>query len=99
MKKLFVSAFAMFACLLSFNLSAQECTGFSLDLSGLTHYQLNSFYVTDADYDPVLWMKFYQDEETGAITAGTYDLGSTINSSYATCTECLYVQADLVGEG
>ena len=100
MKKLFVSAFAVFACLLSFNLSAQECTGLSLDWSAFTHYQVNSFYVTNnEDYDPVLMMQFYQDEETGAITAGTYDLGSTTNSSYATCTECVFLQADLVGEG
>lgn len=100
MKKLFVSAFAVFACLLSFNLSAAECTGFSLEWSGLTHYQLNSFYLADEeDYDPNLWMQFYQDEETGKITAGTYDLGSTINSTYKTCTECVYLQSDLVGEG
>ncbi len=100
MKKLFVSAFAVFACLLSFNLSAAECTGFSLEWSGLTHYELNSFYLADeTDYDPNLWMQFYQDEETGKITAGTYDLGSTINSTYKTCTECVYLQSDLVGEG
>ena len=76
-----------------------ECTGLSLDLSALTHYQTNKFYVTNNDYDPVLRMEFYQDEETGKITAGTYDLGSEINASFKTCTECVMIQADLVGEG
>ncbi len=74
----------------------EGCTGLSLDWSQFTHYQTNTFYLTDEDTDPVLQMQFYQDEETGAITAGTYDLGSESNSSYATCTECVYMLADYV---
>ncbi|MBP5405521.1 hypothetical protein J6Z19_00020 [bacterium] len=74
------------------------CTGLSVDWSAFTHYQKNTFYVTNEDYDPVLQMQFYQDMQTGAITAGTYDLGSEINSTYETCTECVFIQADLVGE-
>ena len=73
-----------------------NCTGLSLDLSAPVQTSANKFYVTNEDYDPVLQMQFYQNEETGAISEGTYDLGSESNSSYATCTECVFLLSDYV---
>ena len=75
-----------------------NCTALSLDWSALVQSSINKFYVTNEDYDPVLQMQFYQDLENGTITAGTYDLGSEINSTFETCTECVFVFSDYVEE-
>ena len=96
MKKLFVSLAAIFACLLSFNLSAQECTGVSIDWDALTMYQKGTFYY--AGKDPVIYLEFYQEgNENGLkVTEGTYDLGTGDNKNYKTCTECVRVLEDYV---
>ena len=77
--------------------NSSNCTGLSFDWTAFTQYRSNMFYVTNnAEMDPILIISFYQDEETNEIKAGTYDLGSEENSSFETCTECVYVQSDYV---
>lgn len=76
-----------------------NCTGLSVDWSTLAQYQYsNQFLVTNEDQDPVVLMAFFQDMETGAITAGTYNLAAGDNANYKTCTECVLVYADYVEE-
>lgn len=89
MKKLFVSAFAVFACLLSFNLFADSgCTGISIENIDYDGSKLVSTDVTGlvlADGESVQFrIEFYADE----LTAGSYDLGSGKNANYKTCDEC-----------
>ena len=70
-----------------------ECIGFSLDLTKLVQYRKNVFYVTN-DANDLLQMQFYQNTETGEISTGEYDLASSENIDFNTCTECVRFDSD-----
>ena len=78
-------------------LEISECTGLSLEWDSLYRPDyINEFYALSEEEDgPMARMEFWQNEQTGAITAGTYDLGSAKNLEYATCTECVFAYSDV----
>ena len=79
------------------DMDLSECTGLSIDITTLTQYKTNIFIAaSNEDYDPIFQMQFYQNLSTGAVTAGTYDLGSETNINYANCTECIMILSDVV---
>ena len=75
-----------------------ECTGLSLDLRHLIpspEYQ-HIWYLGD---DPRFFMQFYFENGYGRMpAAGTYDLGSGLNTNYKTCTECVSLYKDAVNK-
>ncbi|MBO7127085.1 hypothetical protein J6W78_06030 [bacterium] len=91
MKKLFVSAIAIFACLLSFNLFADsECTGISIENIeyNSSSKRLVSTDVTGLDFADGETAKFQIEFYADELTADSYDLGSEKNANYKTCDEC-----------